>query len=185
MRLINISVAILFLTASGPLHAASLEFTSDEVGIALQQYFPIHIDTKSYKITLNKPLVIFRNRETNLAVQMDTTALLSDGYTVKGKSIVHGRLDYSAAKGELYLRKPALVFFESDKLPKKYDQTVKDGVSTVTKQFIPPLMVYRLNKDNILENVILQTLKSFTIKDGKILTELAWLPGENPASGSK
>jgi len=183
--MINISVAMLFLMASGPLHAVSVEFTSDEVGIALRQYFPIHIDTKLYKITLNNPLVIFRNRETNLAVQMDTTALLSDGYAVKGKAIVHGRLDYSAVKGELYLRKPALVFFESDKIPKKYDQTVKDGISTMTKQFIPPIMVYRLNKDNILENAILQTLKSFAVKDGKINTELAWLPGENPGAGSK
>jgi hypothetical protein len=93
-------------------------------------------------------------------------------YIATGDGVIDGELDYSAQRGEFYLRDPRLMQLAVDGLPPSYDTMVLSVINDFTLQHLPLIVVYRLDRKTIGHASVLRTLKSVRVHKGQLLVEL-------------
>jgi len=167
---------ILFLVALGlftpKAQAYTLTMTQKELQVMTEVWFPIRQATAIGEVTLSSPKILLPRDSDRIGFSVNVLLEMPDQYIARGKGVIDGELDYSAERGEFYLRDPQLVKLTVDGLPPSYDDIVLSVINNLTHQQLPLIVVYKLDKQSLAQAPILGTLKSVRVQKGQLLVEI-------------
>ena len=152
--------------------AYTLNMTQKELQVMIDVWFPISQATAIGVVKLSSPKILLTNASDRLGFSVNIKLEMSDQYVATGNGVIDGELDYSAERGEFYLRDPQLVKLTIDGLPPSYDDIVLSVINNLTQQQLPLIVVYKLDKQSLSQAPILGTLKSVRVQKGQLLVEI-------------
>jgi len=152
--------------------AYSLTMTQEDLQTMTEVWFPVRQPTAIGEVELSSPRIILASGSDRIEFAVTIRIEMPGQYIATGKGVIDGELDYSAKRGEFYLRDPRLMELTVDGLPPSYDAMVLSVINDFTQQHLPLIVVYRLDKQTITQASVLRTLKSVRIHKGQLLVDL-------------
>jgi hypothetical protein len=153
-------------------HAYTMAISQKELQTMIEVWFPVKQATAIGDIKLSSPKILLPDNSGRINFAVNINLEIPGQYIAAGKGVIDGELDYNADRGEFYLREPRLLKLEVDGLPSSYDAIVLSVVNDLARQQLPLIVVYRLDKEEIVQASVLQTLKSVRVHKGQLLVEL-------------
>jgi hypothetical protein len=173
-KALMIIACLLFLAVSRWSLAYSVTMTEADLQASVSEYFPLESDTPLYHLQLFRPVVTLNATTNRVGLNLGFSIEVPDRYQARGSAYIDGEIGYNADDGEFYLREPALVSMSADDLPDQYVGMVQDTLNLVARRNLPVVVLYRLDRKNLSEAVLLRTLKSVKVESGKVLVEMDW-----------
>jgi hypothetical protein len=152
--------------------AYTVTMTQKDLQTMTDVWFPVKQTTAIGDVELNSPKILLTSGSDRIEFAVNIRIEMPDQYIATGKGIINGELDYSAERGEFYLRDPRVKQLTVDGLPPLYDEMVLSVINDLTQQNLPLIVVYRLDKETIGHASVLRTLKSVRVHKGQLLVEI-------------
>ncbi len=153
-------------------HAYTLAISQKELQTMIELWFPVKQATAIGDVKLSSPKIHLPDDSGRIHFAVNINLEMPDQYVAAGSGVIDGELDYNSDRGEFYLREPRLLKLEVDGLPSSYDAIVLSVINDLTRQQLPLIVVYRLDKEEIGQASVLRTLKSIRVHKGQLLVEL-------------
>jgi len=152
--------------------AYTLTITQKDLQTMTDAWFPVSQTTAIGDVELSSPRIVLTTGSDRIEFAVTIRIEMPGQYIATGNGVIDGELDYSAERGEFYLRDPRLMQLTVDGLPPSYDAMVLSVINDFTRQHLPLIVVYRLDNQTIGHASVLRTLKSVRVHQGKLLVEL-------------
>ena len=152
--------------------AYTLTMTQKDLQTMTEGWFPVNQTTVIGDVELSSPRIILPSGSDRIGFAVNIRIEMPGQYIATGNGVINGELDYSAKRGEFYLRDPRLTKLTVDGLPPSYDAMVLSVMNDLTEQHLPLIVVYRLDKQKIAHASVMRTLKSVRVYKGQLLVEL-------------
>ena len=173
-KLLMIVACLLFLAVSRSSFAYTVTVTEADLEANVSEYFPLESDTPLYHLQLFRPVVTLNAKTNRVGLNVDFSIEVPDQYQARGSAYIDGEIGYNADNGEFYLREPALVSMSANDLPDQYTGMIRDALNLFARRSLPVVVLYRLDRNDPREAVMLRTLKSVKVEGGKLLIEVDW-----------
>jgi hypothetical protein len=174
-RITGVSIFIVLIglcSVSQKAQAYSLTMTQKDLQKMTNTWFPVQQTTAIGDVELSSPRIVLPSGSDRIECAVNIRIEIPGQYIATGNGVIDGELDYSAERGEFYLRNPRLMRLTVDGLPPSYDEIVLSVINDLTQQHLPLIVVYRLDRQKIAHASVLRTLKSVRVHKGQLLVEL-------------
>jgi len=166
---------ILLFGLSGVAQAAFKTKLSDiHVQSALQNYFPLKEYSAIARVTLQEPKVQLEAGNKDIVLMIPVDANITGDAMHRGHITVLVDLSYKASSGGLYLHNPRLGQFEMPSVEKKMVGELREFVTTIIKNALPLVRIYKLKERDINHSLAKSALKNVRFEDGRINLEFGF-----------
>ncbi|VAW89449.1 hypothetical protein MNBD_GAMMA17-105 [hydrothermal vent metagenome] len=164
---------LLFLVQSSVAFAYTIELSKDEVQTAVAEYFPVKHISPFVMLTAHDPKVSLDPKNDRIGLEFSVLANVPGILTGEGRGLIDGDLEYRHKTGEFYLRDPKIKSLELYDMAPEIVATVKLALQQLMKQSLPVILVYKLQGNDLKQNMARRVLSSVDVRDGKLLLELS------------
>ena len=171
----RIMVCLLIFVFSPLVCAVSytLELTEAELQQRVSASMPLSKKQFFTELTLFEPRVDLIADSNQIGVFSKIHFKLNKQLQFQGQIKIRGQLTYRADEGAFYFKAPIIEALSIEQLPQKYQAKAISIAQKSATYLLNSMPVYRLKADQLSHNVAKATLKSVTVKDEKLLLELA------------
>jgi len=167
--------AIIILSAyalpASPAWGITLTFTREELQESVQKKFPLEKGGKLLKLVLSDPKVDLKEGSGRIGISAGV-AVEALGKAKSGTVRVDGELEYVPEKGEFLLKDPKVLEVDAEGMKQTDKEKVAALATTAFKAYFAEHPVYRLKDGKMKDQLLKHTLKSFSVKDGKLVVEM-------------
>ncbi len=163
----------LFLVQSSVASAYTIELTKDEVQTVVAEYFPVKHLSPFVMLTAYNPTVSLDPKNDRVGLEFSVLANVPGVLTGEGRGLIDGDLEYRYKTGEFYLRDPKIKSLELYDMAPEIVATVKLVLQQLMEQSLPVILVYKLQDNDLKQNMARSVLSSVDVRDGKLLLELS------------
>jgi len=150
----------------------TLELTDKELQRTVELYFPLIQEAPFSKLTLTSPAVRLDPKTNRIGLAVSVAIALQDIAVGKGRGLIDGTLEYRPDTGEFYLRDPQLKQVKLYQVQTEYNTLVQNFLNGLTRQTFPVIVVYRLQDDDLRQRMLKSSLKSVTVRGGKLIVKM-------------
>ena len=168
-------IAAVALVSVGACRAPSITVTrtQSELQETVAKHFPISVDRRIASLTLRDPVVILRDGDDQLGLDVTADVKLPMIPPFTGRIAALGKPFYDPAKRSFYLREPIIDRHEVPGMDESRRAGIRTAIAALAAPALSTIPVYRLEGRNLTEVTAAYLLTDVRVKDGRLRLTLS------------
>lgn len=163
-----------FGMGSGRAWAWTVEISQEEIQAAVSTMFPIRQQIPFAITTFSDPRIFIVEGSDRVRMALAVRTNFSGQVAAAGRAEIEGAPGYDPVRGEFHLLRPAVTVLDFDQLEQEYLELVRMMANSIAEQFLPGIVIYRLDERDFRQGVMRRSLRGIHVRDGKLIAELDW-----------
>jgi hypothetical protein len=154
--------------------AYEVAITQQEIQTEVATLFPIRQQLPFVTATFSDPRVHIVAGSDRVRLALSVHARFANEVEAAGRAEIEGSLGYDPASGEFHLIRPIVTSLQSDPLQQDALDLVRLMANAIAEQYLPSIVIHRLDERDFKQGMMRRKLRSFEVRDGKLVAELDW-----------
>jgi hypothetical protein len=146
--------------------------TQSELQEAVAKHFPLSIDRRIASLALRDPIVILRDGEDRLGLDVTADAKLPAIPPFAGHIAASGKPFYDPVEKSFYLRDLKIDRLDVPGMEERQRAGIRAAIGALAAPALSTIPVYRLEGRNLKEVTAAYLLTEVSVKDGRLLLTL-------------
>lgn len=151
------------------------EFTEADLQTKIEALMPLEKKKLFLKTTISNPKLDLHPSTNLLSIGVDIEASVPGGIKGSGFAKIEGSISYNSELGTFHLDNPTIVDLQINRVPEKYQSTIKQVVQLAISNALTKFPVYKFKDDDLKHKLAKSVLESLEVKNEKLLIKLSVL----------